>query len=132
MKKLEDKIIKKVYVWEIKKTGFSLFTKTILFFVFGLLSVFFTQILIEVFFETGSDNVFEILQEDWQVITKHGVDVVFSLYQEIPKSLVFVIFISSLISLIVLLTFVKNFGIMRYKVIALLRYWKKGQDRMTT
>jgi len=132
MKKLEDKIIKKVYGWEIKKTGFSLFTKTILFFVFGLLSVFFTQILIEVFFETGSDNVFEILQEDWQVITKHGVDVVFSLYQEIPKSLVFVIFISSLISLIVLLTFVKNFGIMRYKVIALLRYWKKGQDRMTT
>src|SRR3989338_8364031 len=127
MKKLEDKIIKKVYGWEIKKTGFSLFTKTILFFVFGLLSVFFTQILIEVFFETGSDNVFEILQEDWQVITKHGVDVVFSLYQEIPKSLVFVIFISSLISLIVLLTFVKNFGIMRYKVIALLRYWKKGQ-----
>ena len=50
MKKLEDKIIKKMYVWETKKTGLSLITKTILFLFFGLLAVFFTQILAEVFF----------------------------------------------------------------------------------
>ncbi|MEK7079539.1 MAG: hypothetical protein AAB929_05710 [Patescibacteria group bacterium] len=132
MKKLEDKIIKKMYVLEAKKTGLSLITKTILFFLFGLLAIFFTQILREVFFETGSDNIFEIFQEDWQVIAKHGMDVIFSLYQEIPKPLILVIFISFCISLLALLTFIKNFGKIRHKVIALLRYWKKEQDRKTT
>lgn len=129
MQKLEDKIIKKMYVLETKKTGFSLITKTILFLFFGLLAIFFTQILTEVFFETGSDSVFEILQEDWQVVAKHGLDIIFSLYQEIPKPLILVIFVSFFISLLVLLTFIKNFGKIRYKVIALLRYWKKRQDR---
>jgi len=132
MKKLEDKIIKKMYVWETKKTGLSLITKTILFLFFGLLAIFLTQILVEVFFETGSDNVFEILQEDWQIVAKHGLDIIFSLYQEIPKPLIFVIFVSFGISLLALLTFIKNFGKIRYKVTALLRYWEKGQDRKTT
>lgn len=132
MTKLEDKIIKKMYVLETKKTGLSLITKTILFLFFGLLAIFLSQILTEVFFETGSDNIFEILQEDWQVVAKHGLDIIFSLYQEIPKPLVLIITISSGISLIVLLTFIKNFGKIRHKVIALLRYWKKGQDRKIT
>lgn len=131
MKNLEDKIIKKMYVLETKKTGLSLIVKTILFFLFGLLALFFTQILTEIFFETGSDNIFEILQEDWQVIAKHGLDIVFSLYQEIPKPLILVILVSFCISFLVLLTFIKNFGKIRYKVIALLQYWKKGQDRKT-
>lgn len=131
MQKLEDKIIKKMYVLETKKTGLSLITKTILFLFFGLLAIFFFQILTEVFFETGSDNVFEILQEDWQVVAKHGMDIVYSLNQEIPKPLILVIFISFCISLLALLTFIKNFGKIRYKVIALLRYWKKGQNHKT-
>lgn len=114
-----------MYVLETKKTGLSFVTKTILFLFFGLLSIFFTQILIEVFFETGSDNALEIFQEDWQVVAKHGVDIVFSLYQEIPKSLIFVIFFSLFISLLVLLTFIKNFEKIWYKVGALLEYWKK-------
>ncbi|MBI4973696.1 hypothetical protein HZC27_03750 [Candidatus Roizmanbacteria bacterium] len=132
MKKLEDKIINKMYVLETKKTGLSLITKTILFFFFGLSAIFLTQILVEVFFETGSDNVFEILQEDWQVVAKHGVDIIFSLYQEIPKPLILIIFVSFGISLLALLTFIKNFGKIRYKVIALSQYWKKGRNRKTT
>lgn len=131
MTKLESKIIKKMYELETKKTGASLVAKIFLFLFFGLASVFFIQILTEVFFETGSDNVFEILQEDWQVIAKHGIDIIFSLYQEIPKPLILIILISSCISLLVLLTFIKNFGKIRYKIIALLRYWTKRSNSKT-
>lgn len=120
-----------MYELETKKTGASLVAKIFLFLFFGLASVFFIQILTEVFFETGSDNVFEILQEDWQVIAKHGIDIIFSLYQEIPKPLILIILISSCISLLVLLTFIKNFGKIRYKIISLLRYWTKRSNSKT-
>lgn len=124
MKKLEDRILKKVYVMETRKTSLSFLVKSALFLVSGFTAFLFTQVLVELFTEERTFNVLEILNDDWEVVSHHLGDILYVFFAETPKIILLVVFLAALSTGWVVLTFVKNFGKMRHKVNALVRFWK--------
>lgn len=127
MKNLEDRILKKVYVMETKKTSFSLLAKVVLFMMSGFVAFLFTQVLLEIFIEEKTFDLLEIFGDDWEVISKHMGDILFVVFQETPKFILAVAVLSGLVLLLVVLTFIRNFGMMKHKLAALFKYWK-GQN----
>ncbi len=124
MKKLEDRILKKVYIIEARKTSWSFLSKSLLFLISGFTAFLFTQVLVELFTEERTFNVLEILNDDWEAVSHHLGDIIFVLFAETPKIILLVIVLAVFAASAVVLTFIKNFGKMRHKVNALLRYWK--------
>lgn len=124
MKTLEDKILNKVYTFEARKVTFQLLAKTLILFVSGFVAFLFTQVLIEVFIEEKTYNLFEIFSDDFEVIAKHLSDIMYVIFQETPKSVLFIALLAIILLFAVILTFVRNFGKMRHKLLALYSYWK--------
>lgn len=126
MKKLEDKIIKKIYVLETKKVVMSSIVKTLIFVLSGLGAIMFIQIVSEEFFDMKTFILFEIMQEDREVIMKHIGGVLSSVFQEIPISMVLISFFFITILIVISLTFVRNFGKIKHRTVSLLKFWVKN------
>jgi len=129
MKKLEDKILKKVYILETKKTVTSSVVKTLVFVLSGLGAFLFIQILAEEFFDMKTFSLFEIMQEDGEVIIKHIGGVLSSVFQEIPISMVLITLFFIVILMVVSLTFVRNFGKIRHRTVSLFKFWVKREKK---
>ncbi len=122
-RKLEEKIINKVYKLEAKRTFLEVFLK-ILGVIISLLVVFVTsKIIFEIFVEEKTFSLLEIFQENIEVIKKYFFDTVFVFYQETPKLLVLVLVVSFIVLLILLLTIIKNFGKIRNKLKSICKHW---------
>jgi len=118
-----------VYIMETRKTTWSFISKLLLFLVSGFTAFLFTQVLVELFMEERTFNVLEILSDDWEAVSHHLGDIMFVLFAETPKIILLVIFLAVFAACAVVLTFVNNFGKMRHKVNALLRYWKGRSEK---
>lgn len=128
MKTLEDRILKKVYVMETRKTSLSLVSRFLIILLSGFCAFIFTQVLYEVLSEERTFDVFQIFSENWEVVSRHLGDIASVLIHETPKSVFAVIIVSALVFLVAVLTFVRNFGKMKHKLAALLRYWRGGRS----
>lgn len=124
MKTLEDRILKKVYVMETKNTSLSLISKIMLILLSGFTAFIFTQVLVDIFIEEKTFDILEIFRENWEVVSRHLGDIAAVFFQETPKSVLAVMFVSSGVFLLAVLTFLGNFGKMRHKLAALLKYWR--------
>ncbi len=122
-RKLEEKIINKVYKLEAKRTFLEVFFK-ILGVIILLLVIFITsKIIFEIFVEEKTFSLLEIFQENIEVIKKYFFDTVFVFYQETPKLLVLLLIVSFIVLLILLLTIIKNFDKIRNKLKSIYKHW---------
>ena len=125
MKKLEKKILKKVYFWEAKKTVFDLVLKMILFFSSGLFLLIFGQIFFEILDEQKTLDLLNFFNEDFEVVKKYFLDNVFIFFFEMPKFLLLLLLLFFAIFSLVILTLIKNFYILKNKVKSFLKIFKK-------
>jgi hypothetical protein len=125
MKKLEKKILKKVYFWEAKRTIFDLFLKMILFFSSGLFLLIFGQIFFEILNEQKTLDLLNFFNEDFEVIKKYFLDNVFIFFFEMPKFLLLLLLLFLATFSLVILTLIKNFYTLKNKVKSFLKFFKK-------
>ena len=125
MKKLEKKILKKVYFWEAKRTIFDLFLKMILFFSSGLFLLIFGQIFFEILNEQKTLDLLNFFSEDFEVVKKYFLDNIFIFFFEMPKFLLLLLLLFLAIFSLIILTLIKNFYILKNKVKSFLKFFKK-------
>jgi ABC-type multidrug transport system fused ATPase/permease subunit len=125
MKKLEKKILKKVYFWEAKRTIFDLFLKMILFFSSGLFLLIFGQIFFEILNEQKTLDLLNFFSEDFEVVKKYFLDNIFIFFFEMPKFLLLLLLLFLAIFSLVILTLIKNFYTLKNKVKSFLNFFKK-------
>lgn len=123
-KKLEEKILKKVYRFEAKRTLSEISLKSIAFIFLGLAIFIFGSILYEILKEQKTFDLFEIFSEDFEVIKKYFFDNVSLIFFEMPKALLIIIFFLISFFIFLLLTMIKNFKKIKNRVKSLLKYFK--------
>jgi len=125
MKKLEKKILKKVYFWEAKRTVFDLVLKIILFFSSGLFLFILGQIFFEILVEQKTLDLLNFFNEDFEVVKKYFLENIFILFFEIPKFLLLLILIFLSIFSLVILTLIKNFYTLKNKIKSFFKFIRK-------
>ena len=125
MKKLEEKIIKKIYTMETKNLLVSFILKAVVFIFMGLLAILSTQIIIEVFKEQETFDMFQLFKEDVEIIRRYFFDVIVEVYQETPKLALVLTVVAIFILLFIIITIIKNWKTILNKGGALLRFWTK-------
>jgi len=125
MKNLERKILKKVYLWEAKRTVFDLVLKVILFFISGLFLFILGQIFFEILNEQKTFDLLNFFNEDLEVAKKYFLDNIFIFWFEIPKFLLLLILLFLVILFLIYLTLIKNFNILKNKVKSFFRFIRK-------
>jgi len=125
MKRLEKKILKKVYFWEAKRTVFDLVLKIILFFSSGLFLFILGEIFFEILNEQKTFDLLNFFNEDFEVVKKYFLDNIFIFFFEIPKFLLLLILLFLVIFSLICLTLIKNFYILKNKVKSFFKFIKK-------
>ncbi len=124
MKKLEKKIIKKIYSFETKKTLLEIVFRTGLIIVVGFIGIFYLIKVVQQLVEQQTLDVLELFQEDVEIIRNYAKEVLETVYQEFPKYE----FVLSLLMFVVGLFFafllIKNFKKIKNKLFALKKYWQ--------
>lgn len=123
MKKIEKEIIKKVYVFETKRTIFELILRLII--IIGAISIglIFGQLLFAQLNEQQTLDVFQILNEDIQIIKEYWADAVFIIFEETPKDILLIIILSFVIFILAILTLIANFEKIKAKFRSLSKFW---------
>ena len=123
MKKLEKKILDKVYRFETKKTvgqivGELVGLVTVIFFGYIFISLFFDQV-----FQQGTFDLLGNFFDDWEIVKKYLADTIFIIFEETPKELLLLILVCLVILVILIYLFIKNFVKIRNRLIALVKFW---------
>lgn len=123
MKKLEKKILDKVYRFETKKTvgqivGEIVGLATVIFFGYIFISLFFDQV-----FQQGTADLLENFFDDWEIVKKYLTDTVFIIFEETPKELLLLILICLVILAVLIYIFAKNFAKIKNRLKVLIKFW---------
>ena len=125
MTNLEDKILKKVYVFETKRTIITSIVKLVLYVLLGGFVLLTGQAIYEILMEEKAFDLFQIIQEDTEVVKMYVWDTMYVFYQEIPKELA-LLFLSGVIILgVSAIIIIKHSGAIKNKMKALFRFWRK-------
>ncbi len=122
--KLENTILDKIYKFESKKTAQFLSIRLGLFLLFLIVSIGLVISVINQLVEQQTLDLLQIFQEDVATIKLYIIDVVGTMFEEFPKLQTAAIIGALLICLVIILTFIKNFGKIRNKLKILLDYWR--------
>lgn len=123
MKKLEDKIIKKVYRLETKKTTGYLLSGIILIALLTLTSLVFYLVTVEILQEQKSFDLINFFSEDLDVVKKYLIDNVFYFYQELPQPLTLILLICVFLVLVLIVLFIINFKKLKNKLFSLYKFY---------
>lgn len=125
MKKLENKIINKIYKLETKKTLSQILGEVIftIFIIFS--SIFIFSIIIEILNEQGSFGLLEFYRSDLEVIKYYLIQNTWSFIQELPFPLICILIILVVIFVLTIFVFLKNFNKIKTKLISLYKFWFK-------
>ncbi|MGB9883011.1 MAG: hypothetical protein ACPLRN_00640 [Microgenomates group bacterium] len=121
---LKEKILKKVYFWELKRTTIDLFLKIIILLISGLFLFVFSEIFFEILNKQKSFDLFNFYGEDFEVIKRYFLDNIFVFWIEMPKYLLLLILFSLLIFFYLGLTLLKNRCILKNKIRSFLKIFK--------
>lgn len=124
-KKIERKIIKRVYQIETKKTVLEIFFKFFSIVFFGLVVFILSEIFFEILKEEKNLDFFQLFVEDFEVVKKYFFDTVYIFYLEIPK-IILILFLFLLSILFYLIWhLIKNLSKIKNKVNSLIKFWRK-------
>ena len=125
MKKLEDKIIKKIYKIETEKTIGQIINEAILIILIILSSMFIFSVIVEILNEQASFDLFDFLRDDFETIKGNFFNNSFLFIQELPLPLIYILIGILLLLIWLLYILVKNYNIIKNKLISLYKFWLK-------
>ena len=129
MKKLENKILSKIYKLETKKTIGQIVSEVILIIIISLSSVFIFSIIVEILNEQTSFDLFDFLRDDFEIIRNNFFNNSLLFIQELPLPLTYILIGLLLILVWLLYVFAKNFNNMKNKLISLYKFWSTSGRR---
>lgn len=125
IKKIEEKIIKKIYQIETKKTFFDLFLRILFILLFLFSSFIFFLVLVDVLKEQNSFDLLDFLRDDFEVIQKYFYSNLVVFYNELPKELILFLIINIILLLLLTIVFFKNFKKIKNKIKSIYKFFKK-------
>src|SRR3989339_1303111 len=125
MKKLEEKIIKKIYRIETKKTVGQIINEAVLIIIMTLASMFMFSVIVEILNEQTSFDLFDFLRDDFETIRSYFVNNLLLFVQELPLPLIYIFF--GLLLILIWLVYIsfKNYNIVKNKLVSLYKFWVK-------
>lgn len=124
MKKLEDRIVKKVYKLETKNTLINIVFKSTAFIILVFFIFILGSTMMDILTEQKSFAFLDIFKENSEVIKKYLVDNLSTFYLEIPKEILGLLLIAIILFIFIILTIVKNFTKIKNKVFSIYKFYK--------
>ncbi len=125
MRKLEKKILKKVYSFETKRTITEIILRIGSILVVIAAGTVVVVSLLRQLIEQQTLDMLEIFQEDKEIIKQYLSDVLNTFYQELPKNETIWVIILFIFFILLILFFIKNFEKINNRIKALKIYWFK-------
>ena len=123
VKKLEDKIIDKVYRFETRHTLYKILTTLGAILFFSILSVGAGIIVIRQLTEQQTWDLLELFSEDWEIIRTYLWDTIVEFYNELPKTETMFLVLMIVITLILIVIAIKRSRKIKNKIHAIFSYW---------
>lgn len=125
MTNLEDKILKKVYVFETKRTIIGSIVKLVLYALLGGFVFLTGQAIYEILMEERAFDLLQIIQEDAEVVRMYAWDTLYTFYLELPKELSLLFLAGVIILGVSAVVVIKHSVAIKNKMKALIRFWRK-------
>jgi hypothetical protein len=125
MKKLEEKIINKIYKMETRKTVNQIISEVVAIITITLSAVFIFSIIIEVLNDQTSFALFDFLRDDFEIIKTNFFDNSLLFIQELPLPLTYILISLLLLLVWLLFIFIKNFNKIKNKIVSIYKFWLK-------
>ncbi len=125
MKKLENRIINKIYKLETKKTLSQILGEVIfiIFIIFSSIFIFF--IIIEILNEQRSFDLFDFYRDDLEVIKQYFFQNTSLFIRELPFPLICILIILVIVFILLIYILFKNFNKNKNKLVSLYKFWFK-------
>lgn len=123
MKKLEEKIIRKIYRIEAEKTIGQIISETVSIILISLTSIFIFSVIVEILNEQTSFDLFDFLRDDFEIIRENFFNNLLLFIQELPLPLIYILIGLLLLLIWLLFVLIKNFNIIKNKLISLYKFW---------
>ena len=125
MKKLEAKIINRIYKIETRKTIEKIISEVSLIILISLSSIFIFSVIVDILNEQSSFDLFDFLRDDFETIRSFFVNNLLLFVQELPLPLIYVFF--GLLLILIWLVYIsfKNYNIVKNKLVSLYKFWIK-------
>jgi hypothetical protein len=125
MKKLEKRIINKIYKIETKKTLIDLMLKILFGIFLGFSILIMLQVIYEILSEQHSFDLLSFFKDNFDVVNKYFFPNLYNFYQELPQPLFYILLTGTILLLVLIGYFIKNFNKIRNKLISLYKFWFK-------
>jgi hypothetical protein len=125
MKKLEEKIIKKIYKIETEKTVGQIISEAVLIIFIVLSSIFIFSVIVEILNEQASFDLFDFLKDDFEIIRGNFFNNSLLFFQELPLPLIYILIGLILLLVWLLYILVRNFNKIKNKLVSLYKFWIK-------
>lgn len=125
MKKLEDKIINKIYKMETKKTIGQIISEAALIIFVVLSSMFIFSVIVEILNEQTSFDLFDFLRDDFETIRDYFFNNSLLFIQELPLPLIYILIGLLLLLIWLLFILAKNSNKIKNKLVSLYKFWFK-------
>jgi len=125
MKKLEEKIIKKIYRMESEKTIGQIISEASLFILLFLSSLFIFSVIVEILNEQASFDLFDFLRDDFEIIRENFLNNSLLFVQELPLPLIYILIGLLLLLIWFIYVIVKNSNKIKNKLVSIYKFWFK-------
>lgn len=125
MKKLENKIINKIYKIETEKTIGQIISKVFSIILIFLTSIFIFSVIVEILNEQSSFDLFDFLRDDFSTIKDNLINNSLLFIQELPLPLIYILFGLLLLLIWIFYIIIKNKNRINNKLVALYKFWFK-------
>ena len=125
MKKLEKKIINKIYRMETKKTISQIFVEAFSVVFVGLSALFVFSIIIDILNEQRSFDLYNFLTDDFEVIRHFFLRNTILFSEELPLALVCILVLLVVAFILLIYIIVKNFHKITNKLVSIYKFWFK-------
>ena len=125
MNKLEEKIIKKIYRIETKKTVGQIINEAVLIIIMTLASMFMFSVIVEILNEQTSFDLFDFLRDDFETIRSYSINNLLLFFQELPLPLIYILIGLSLLLVWLLYIVIINSNKIKNKLVSIYKFWLK-------
>ena len=123
MKKLEKKILKKVYSFETRQTLSELALRLLAIMSLILGSILLCVFIIRELIQQQTLDVFEIFFEDLGVVSENIGEVTATFLQELPKVEMLLAIVAIVLSFLLVVKFMQNFVKVKNKINSIVKFW---------
>lgn len=125
MKKLEDRIIKKIYRIETEKTIGQIISESALIIFVVLSSIFIFSIIVEILKEQASFDLYDFLRDGFETIRESFFYNSLLFIRELPLPLIYILIGLLLLLIWLLCVLAKNSNKIKNKLVSLYKFWFK-------